>query len=111
MTSWRAVPVDTEPAQFTHPGQLLEPLKKCHQCHTVSDLSDSRSPTTSEGAGAEARLRAGLPRPEVAPERPEGTTEATGPEADPLPWGSDPEARAHLPIPQGEGGTRRGGQR
>ena len=111
MTSRQAGPVDPKPAQFAHPGQLLERPDKSLQYHDVPDLSDSRSLTASEGAGAEARLRAGLPRPEVAPECPEGATEATGPEVDPLPRGSDPEARALRPTLQGEGGTRTGGQR
>jgi len=109
VTSRQAGPVDTEAAEFAHPGQLLELPEECHQCNAFADHSDSRSTTASEGAGAEARLRAGLSPPEVAPECPEGATEATGPEADPLRRGSDREARAPRPTPQEEGGTRKDG--
>ena len=64
---------------------------ECPDCFAVPDLSASRSPTPSEGEGAEGTSAAGLPRPE-----------ATGVERG---LASDHAARAHRPTPEGEGGT------
>jgi len=76
--------------------------------HRFIGLSRSHPLSASEGEGAEASTGAGLPRPVVAPECPEGATEATRAERGLAP---DRAARAHRPTPQGEGGTRKGGQR
>jgi hypothetical protein len=79
---------------------------ECRACHAVPDLSLAPSPAASEGEGAEASSGAGSSRPEVAPERPEGATEATSAEQGLAP---DRAARAHPRRPEGEGERERSG--
>lgn len=80
---------------------------ECRAYHRVPDISDLPPLPPSEGEGAEGTSAAGSSRPEAGPERPEGPAEATDPEAGPLPWGPEPEARAHPRRPKGEGERER----
>lgn len=73
---------------------------ECRDCYRVPDLSQAPSPTPSEGSGAEGTSVAGLPRPEAAPERPEGAAEATTAERGLAP---DRGARASPRAQLGEG--------
>jgi len=76
----------------------------CWTCHSAICGSVSLPFSPSEGVGAEARIRAGLSRPEGAPERPEGATEATRGKRG---LALDRAARAHPRRPKGEGERER----